>query len=347
MNAAVGEQARAAFFEAVADADEETAVRIAVDLAGAGVPIPLLLSELVAPAQRRVGERWADNSWNVAREHAATYVCDRVVTALGLRVRPVDPPRGRVVLACVDGDFHALAARMVGETLRVEGWQVTFLGASTPAVHLARFVHEVGPDAVALSCVISSSMPSARSMIEAVRLTGVPVLAGGPGFGPDGRWALRLGADAWAPDAAGAVARLSHGWPAFTEAAPDLDYLPDQEHVRLAADRPVLVERAMAAFREEAPAATGYSSWQLESTREDFGHIIDFLVAALMVDDVTLLEGFTRWLAGILGPRGVPGQVIATGYDILRGSLTGYHRAVRMLTAARALLSAPATGSSH
>src|SRR3712207_7094162 len=41
--------------------------------------------------------------------------------------------RGHVVVACLDGEWHALAARIVAEVLRVHGWRVTFLGASVPA----------------------------------------------------------------------------------------------------------------------------------------------------------------------------------------------------------------------
>ncbi|MBA9006579.1 cobalamin-dependent protein [Thermomonospora cellulosilytica] len=338
MSATVDEAASAGFFAAIAAADEPAAMRIAGGLVDAGVPVARVLTDLVAPAQRRVGEHWAEASWNVAREHAATHICDRVVTALGLRAAAAGPPRGRVVLACVDGEWHALAARIVAETLRAEGWQVTFLGASTPADHLARFVSEKGPDAVALSCVLAASLPGARWMIEAVRHTGVPVLAGGPGFGPDGRWARLLGADAWAADAAGAAARLAHDWPAFTDPAPALDHLPDQEHRLLADRRYDLVEQAMHAFTAKVPDAAGYSAWQLEKTREDFGYILDFLVAALLVDDVSLLEDFTGWLTRIMAPRGVPAPVIGVGYDILLDVLAGRPRAVRMLAAARASL---------
>ncbi|MFF5257489.1 B12-binding domain-containing protein [Actinomadura viridis] len=334
---AIGAGVYDAFFAALSHADADAAIRIATGLADAGVPVPDLLALLVAPAQRQVGAFWADNSWNVAREHAATHISTQVVAALGVRLRTPDPPRGRVVMACVDGDWHALAAQIAGETLRAEGWAVTTLGASTPAEHMAHFVHEVGPDAAGLSCMVPLNLPQARSMIEAVRHTGVPVLAGGPGFGPDGRWARRLGADVWVPDPATAVERLSCGWPAFTDPAPDLDYLTDDEHERLEAERPMLVGRAMSVLTGSREAA-GYSPRQLQRTGEDLAHIVDFLIAALLVDDVTLLESFTRWLARILRPRGVPRQALAAGYEILGADLTGYPRARDMLARAGALL---------
>jgi methanogenic corrinoid protein MtbC1 len=48
------------------------------------------------------------------------------------------------VVTCAEGEWHSLPARMVAEVLRLHGWQVTFLGASTPADHLRRLLTEVG-----------------------------------------------------------------------------------------------------------------------------------------------------------------------------------------------------------
>lgn len=345
MTTMIDRQVRADFLQALSVADEEAAIGIAVDLTEGGVPVPAVLAELIAPAQRAVGEHWAADRWSVAREHAATHICDRVVAALALRIPSGRPAPGRVVLACVDGEWHALPARIVAEVLRAEGWAVTFLGASTPAEHLARFIHETGPDAVALSCSISTSLPKARSMIEAARDTGVPVLAGGGGFGPDGRWALLLGADAWAPDAAGAAARLAQDWPAFTRPAPGLVHLPDDEHTRLATSRTAVVDQAMAAFTGGDHTSASHSARRFEATREDFGYIIDFLAAALLVDDETLFTSFTGWLVEVLRVRGVPPRATAGGYDALATALTGLPRAVRLLAAGRALLPGYRSGS--
>ena len=122
--------------------------------------------------------------------------------------------RGHVVLTCLDGEWHALAARIVGEVLRLHDWRVTFLGASVPPVHLVSFLHQQGPDVVALSAALPTRLPAARHTVVAAQRTGTPVLAGGPGFGADGRFARRLGVDAWAPTAADGVALLDRlPWP--------------------------------------------------------------------------------------------------------------------------------------
>jgi MerR family transcriptional regulator, light-induced transcriptional regulator len=217
-------------------------VRLVVELAEAGTPAEELVLQVLAPAQREVGRRWQEGRWSVAQEHAATAVTD---TALGLLTLDVEPEGvGSAVLACVEGEWHTLPARMAAEVLRLRGWDVTFLGPSLPADDLAAFVSRCRPDAVGLSCSMPVSIKGAARSIDACRHAGVPVLAGGPGFGPQGRYAIGLGATAWAPDPLTAAAVMD-GWRSGSVSAPPVGAAPDGEHLALERDRDVLVAEAL------------------------------------------------------------------------------------------------------
>lgn len=205
-----------AYLEHIGRADEYGAVDLVLSLLDGGVPAERLLLELIAPAQRRVGELWAANEWSVAREHGATAVSDRAVAAIAARARTA-PTRGRVTVACTDGEYHALPTRLLAEVLRLRGWQVDFLGASVPGPHLITHLHQTGPDAVALGCALATRLPRAHATLTACQAVGVPVMAGGAGFGTDGRFARLLGADAWAPTADAAADHLDRGLPGFPE----------------------------------------------------------------------------------------------------------------------------------
>ncbi|MEV1147125.1 cobalamin B12-binding domain-containing protein, partial [Micromonospora sp. NPDC049799] len=173
-------------------ADPPAAIRLALGLLDAGWTVADVLVDVVAVAQREIGLRWLTGRWSVAQEHAATHVTELVVGAVAARIPPA-PARGHVVSACVEGEWHALAARIVTEVVRADGWRVTFLGASVPTRHLVSYLHQTGPDAVLLSCVQPNRLVRAGRMIEACRTAGVPVVAGGPGFGANGRWAAAVG----------------------------------------------------------------------------------------------------------------------------------------------------------
>lgn len=326
------------FLDCLADADEYAAIDVALGLLAADVPAERVLLDLVAPAQAQVGQWWASNEWSVAQEHAATHISERVVGAVSAYASP-RPTRGRVVVACMDGEWHALPPRLVAEVLRLRGWHVTFLGASVPAAHLVSYLHRHDVHAVALACAIPMRLPQAHRMIEACRRADVPVLVGGRGFGSDGRWARRLGVS-WAPDGPAAAALLADEWSLTRPPEPELAHLADDEYAALSRRRVDLIESALADLRERVPAVREYSPSQIDSTATDLGFIVDFLCAALYVDDATLFTEFVGWLVEILDGRGVPSAAVALTLTHYAQVLRDFPRAERFLHEGRALVTA-------
>lgn len=323
------------YLDALEQADRRRAISVALEVVGSGLPPERVLLELVAPAQIEVGRRWQRADWDVAREHAATAVSDAVVSALAASAAEQDPkaePRGRVVVACVEDEWHALPARIVAEVLSLSGWSTTFLGAATPASHLGDYLVDSAPDAVALSCSLPSSLPAARRTIEAAREAGIPVIVGGRAFGPDALRAERLGANAWGASAHEA-ARLLEELPPTTSPAPPLTSACLGEYALLAGSRAQLVEDAMGVLGERFPGLQGYDDAQLLRTREDLGYIVDFLAAAHFVDDARIFEDFVDWLVEVLEARGVPSSAVVIAFDALAASAPDYLRTVDLLGA--------------
>ncbi|WP_433235698.1 cobalamin B12-binding domain-containing protein [Streptosporangium sp. CA-135522] len=319
------------YLEHIGQADEFGAVDLVLDLLQQGVGAESLLLDLIAPAQRRIGELWAANQWSVAREHGATAVSERAVAAIVARVRPA-PVLGRITVACADGEYHALPTRLLAEVLRLRGWRVDFLGANVPGPHLITHLHQTGPDAVALGCALAIRLPRAHATITACQAVGVPVLAGGSGFGADGRLARLLGADAWAPTADAAADHLSSGaLPAFPAAPHGPAHLSDEEYTHLTRRRGELLTGAMAALTAAWPPMAAYTAHQLDSTAEDLGHILDFLTAAVYVDDAQVFTDFITWTAGVLRARGVPAGAVKVGLRVFYDELRDFPRARHLL----------------
>lgn len=321
-----------AYLDGLQEADEYAAIEVAVGLLEAGVPAERVLLDLVAPAQAEVGERWARNEWSVAQEHAATHISERVVAAVAAYANP-RPTRGRVVVACMDGEWHALPPRLVAEVLRLRGWQVTFLGASVPAPHLVSYLHRHDAHAVALACALPMRLPHAHRMIEACRRVDVPVVVGGRGFGADGRWARKLGV-AWAPGAPSAADLIADERTLRRVPPAELSHLADDEYTSLLKRRGELIDGALAELRERDPGARDYTPSQMDSTVSDLGYIVDFLAAALYVDDATLFTEFVDWLVEILTSRGVPAPTLGSTLEHYGRVLHDFPRAARFLGAA-------------
>ncbi|WP_306212537.1 cobalamin B12-binding domain-containing protein [Actinoplanes sp. RD1] len=320
------------FLRLVGEGDEFGAVEVVTALLDAGEQPQRIILGLIAPTQSRVGELWAANEWSIAREHAATAISERALAAVAARTA-VRPTRGRITVACVDGEWHALPSRMLGEMLRLDGWRVDFLGANVPGPHLVTHLHQTGPDAVALSCMIPTRLPRAHAAITACRSVGVPVIAGGRGFGPDGRWAHRLGADAWAATADEAVTRLAHKWPPPLTDPFEAAFLGDDEYTYVVRHRGELVQTALTRLAAAYPAMSAYDQRQHDATAEDVGHIADFLAASLYVGDEAVFTDFVEWTQAVLRARSVPPVALRAGLEVIGEQLRDYPTAIGTLRA--------------
>ncbi|HEY6577357.1 MAG TPA: cobalamin B12-binding domain-containing protein, partial [Mycobacterium sp.] len=176
-------------------------------LASGAEPVSVL-TDVVAEAQREVGNRWQRGEWSVAEEHAATAMAISATKVVAEHVRRIPITRGGVIVACAEREWHALPAMIIDCALRAHGWDTTLLGASTNPMRLNQYLQDLGPEAVAVSCSVLRSLPTCRRFIEASTAAGVPILVGGPAFGPDDVRARALGATAWARDAKGAIAAM-------------------------------------------------------------------------------------------------------------------------------------------
>ncbi|NKQ58614.1 cobalamin-binding protein [Amycolatopsis sp. K13G38] len=339
---------RARLWDAVIEADEYTAGEVVLDALERGMNEEILLLDVVGAVQREIGEEWAANRISVAQEHLASAINDRIVGRLAYSHAPVRARNGRVAIACLDGEWHALPARLLAEVLKLRGFRVDFLGAHVPTPHLIGHLHRTGPDWVALSASLATRLPTAHATISACQAAGVPVIAGGAAFGPEGRYAGLLGADAWAPDARAAADRLHGERPSVRvgagEPIADLPHLTDQEYTMVTRGAGELVKAMYVGLEEQLPSVREYTEQQRQYTLEDLAHIVDFFAAALYTGDDELFHRFLAWTAGVLEARRVPAAFLLPGLDLLGGQLLELPRAAGLADRARARLAAALAG---
>jgi methanogenic corrinoid protein MtbC1 len=329
-------------WEPVISGDEHAATGIVLDALDGGLDDETVLLDVIGAVQRRVGQEWAANRIGVAQEHTASAINERVIGALrhhrrdgtGRATRPTN--RARIVVTCVDGEWHALPARLVAEVLTLRGFRVDYLGAQVPVPYLIEHLHRTGPDAVALSGSIATRLPAAHATINACVAAGIPVLAGGAAFGTDGRYARLLGARAWAPDARGAADQLVAGLgaPPGPDPGDALPHLDDQEYTMVSRSRAALTRLACAGLEARIPDARGDGGPRCEPATENLHDLVDFLATALYLDDDSLFTSFVTWTADVLAARGVPAEALLPALDRLGSQLREFPRATRIVDAA-------------
>lgn len=124
-----------------------------------------------------------------------------------LLVRDGVPVIGKVVLGTVEGDLHDLGKNLVGFMLKNSGFAVVDLGIDVSKEKFVQAVTEHNPDIVAMSALLTSTMPEFAEVIRALVKAGlrsrVKVIVGGAPVSKG--FAERVGADAYVPDAVAAV----------------------------------------------------------------------------------------------------------------------------------------------
>jgi diguanylate cyclase (GGDEF)-like protein len=292
------------------------AVRLTLDLLDRRVSRERIVVDLLAAAQRDVGERWYANELTPADEHVVSGVTAAALDMLMGEASPLADGAVTVV-TCAEGDFHALPAQMFGELLREHGLGVTVLGTSAPADVVAEYLVRSGADSLAVSCSIPIFFPGALRLIDAAHREGIPVIAGGLAFGAGPGRAERLGADAWAPTAADAAAILL-AWKSKPPSVGRAPTPPDPVALQLNAQADALGRAAFDGLTARFPRMADYDERQIARTREDLVFIVRFLAAALLAADRAIFTDFLDWLQLLLVRREVPPQALIAGLEALR-----------------------------
>ncbi len=163
---------------------------------------------ILIPAMRSIGERWQRGEINVFDEHQATVVASRVAARLGPLFHRRGTPRGHVVVGLAAGDTHALTTAIIADLLRGRGFEVTDLGADTPAESFLEVMATASAERPLVGVVISSTttenFSQAADTIAAIRARRPDSRIALGGTGVPGRVeAEAAGATIWAQDVEG------------------------------------------------------------------------------------------------------------------------------------------------
>ena len=110
--------------------------------------------------------------------------------------------RGRVVLGTIEGDVHHIGKDFVAVVFESSGLQVVDLGEDVGVENFMAAVREQHPDALGMSCLVSTAMVSMKRVVEELTKTGyrgkTRVIIGGTAATEE--FAEQIGADAYGKD---------------------------------------------------------------------------------------------------------------------------------------------------
>jgi methylmalonyl-CoA mutase cobalamin-binding domain/chain len=197
-------------YEAVLTGDAGTARTITEQALSEGEIKPLsLVSEYLTPAMDEIGRRF---------EASECFVPELLLAARAMKgAMELIQPRllesgvellGRVIVATVKGDLHDIGKNLVAAVMEGGGFEVIDMGVNVDPEKIVAMIKEKNAQIVALSALLTTTMPAMKTTIEAIEAAGVrdkvTVLVGGAPVTQ--RFADEIGADAYSDSAVGAVA---------------------------------------------------------------------------------------------------------------------------------------------
>ena len=116
-------------------------------------------------------------------------------------------PIATIVLGTVKGDLHNIGKRLVAIMLEGNGFKVIDLGVDIPPYEFAEQAKEHSADIVAISALLTTTMPMMKTTVEAIKSANLKkkvktIIGGAP---VTLKFAKLINADGYAADAASAV----------------------------------------------------------------------------------------------------------------------------------------------
>jgi 5-methyltetrahydrofolate--homocysteine methyltransferase len=173
-----------------------------------GVPAKKIIDNELIPGIDEVGRRFKANEY---------YMPDVLVSARAMKnsMALVKPQlaasggiaRAKVVIGTVQGDLHDIGKNLVSMMLEGAGYDVHDLGVDVSLDDFLKGVQDNNAELLCMSALLTTTMPmkemTIKMAIEAEVRDKLKILVGGAPVSD--RFAKRIGADGYSPDAARAV----------------------------------------------------------------------------------------------------------------------------------------------
>lgn len=178
-------------------------------LRDAGAPLTVLLTDLVTPAARRLGDLWLSDAIDFVDVALAAGRLTTLVRGSAPRIEAPGVGAAAALVASLPGQRHELGVAVFAQTLRVAGWRVREARDAT-AAELAALATDEDFALVGLSLGAEAEIGAATEACAALRWAcrgrRTTLAVGGPLALTTPDLAVRVGADFAAVDAAQGVA---------------------------------------------------------------------------------------------------------------------------------------------
>ena len=156
---------RTGYFQCLLTGNEDKAQALVHEMLARGTSLPVIYTEIFEWAMNRIGEQYEQGLTDEAHEHLATEMTVRSMARVAQFYTPIARSQRRAILGCVAGNWHAVGLRMLGDALRIQGWEILFLGANVPTPSFLAMIAGMHPDLVIVACTMQEQAPELQRLV--------------------------------------------------------------------------------------------------------------------------------------------------------------------------------------
>jgi len=197
-----------ALADAVINGNRDATAKLTQEAVDGGTPVGDILNQGLIAGMNVVGDRFKKNEFYVpevliaARAmHSGMDIIKPLIAEAGIE------SKGKVAIGTVKGDLHDIGKNLVAMMLEGGGYDVIDLEVDVAPEKFVAAVQDQGAQVIALSALLTTTMPAMKDTIDALAAAGLrdkaKVMIGGAPVTQN--YADEIGADGYAPDAASAV----------------------------------------------------------------------------------------------------------------------------------------------
>jgi 5-methyltetrahydrofolate--homocysteine methyltransferase len=169
----------------------------------------LILSDGMIAAMKEVGRRFEEGDFFVPEMLVSARAMQTGLTLLKPHLVSSDvKSAGKVAIGTVKGDLHDIGKNLVALMLEGAGFEIIDLGVDVAPEKFVEAVRTRGVDIIALSALLTTTMPNMKATVEAVQQAElrdkVKIIIGGAPVTQ--AYADQIGVDGYSSDASRAVA---------------------------------------------------------------------------------------------------------------------------------------------
>lgn len=197
--------------QAMLDTDEEKAVEVANRALSEGADPVKVLTEGFSVGIREIGDLFSRGEVFMPEMILAAEAMKAAVEVLDKAIEGKDAEKqGTMIIATVEGDVHDIGKGIVIALIQTQGVEVIDLGRDVPVDTIIEEAEKHGAKVIGTSALLTTTMPNQEKLEQELRKRGLrdkykTIIGGAP---CTQRWADKIGADAFAEDAAEGVNKV-------------------------------------------------------------------------------------------------------------------------------------------